>query len=224
MNDLAHKKSVMKEKKNWYEKWWVILLLWPIFLFIWLSRLIWNQKWDKKYRVGALIILWGFVLIYGAIQENNSNRRMAEQAVQPKWECTGPDGKKIGLSKEQCDEFNEKWKQGATSPSTSTTVQPTKEPEHDLEATVKFSEEAFLITNDEDRTWTDCQFKINPSLFGDYTYKYDELTAHDSLIIPFREFTKGDGTRFNSYATKAKELSISCKVNGVLSFGYYTLK
>lgn len=100
----------MNEKKKWYEKWWVILLLWPIFLMVWASRLIWRQKWEKKYRVGAVIALWGIALMYGAISSNNSKQPIANQAVQSKWECIGPDGKKIGLSQKACVEFNNAWK------------------------------------------------------------------------------------------------------------------
>ncbi len=100
----------MNGKKKWYEKWWVILLLWPIFLMVWASRLIWRQKWEKKYRVGVIIALWGIVLIYGTISSNNSKQLIANQSVQSKWECIGPDGKKIGLSQKACEEFNNTWK------------------------------------------------------------------------------------------------------------------
>jgi hypothetical protein len=216
----------MKDKKKWYKKWWVILLLWPVFLLVWISRLIWRQKWNKNYRIAAIALLWGFVFVYGGIIDNNNKKLSASLATQPAWQCIGPDGKKIDLSQEACDEFNNKWKQGATQASTSATAQPTKASEHELDAIVKFNETAFLITNNEKDNWNDCQFEINSGgLFSNgYTYKQNELKAHDAIIIPYREFAKGDGTRFNPYTTKAQSLFISCKVNGVLSSNYFTIQ
>ncbi len=70
----------MKDKKSWYKKWWVILLLWPILLLAWVSRLIWQQKWNKKYRIAALIVLWGFIfLVYGGIVSKDNKPEARNQ-------------------------------------------------------------------------------------------------------------------------------------------------
>ncbi|KKQ73706.1 MAG: Surface lipoprotein-related protein [Candidatus Woesebacteria bacterium GW2011_GWB1_38_5b] len=105
-------------------------------------------------------------------------------------------------------------------------LKPTEAPkptQHELDATVKFSEDAFLITNNENEDWTSCRFELNSGIIrGGYTYK-GEIVAKDALIIPFRDFTKGDGTRFNSYSTKAQNLSISCEVGNIHGFNYFTI-
>lgn len=106
---------------------------------------------------------------------------------------------------------------------TGVTVIPNK-PDKELDADVKFSEVAFQITNNEDDNWDDCKFELNPGIIrGGYTYKEALFRAKDVLVIPFREFTKGDGTRFDPYETKAQNLSITCQTEGKLRFGHYTI-
>lgn len=112
-------------------------------------------------------------------------------------------------------------------PKTSVTSKPTETPtpsQHELDATIKFSDTAFLITNNEKADWTECKLELNSGILrGGYTYRAALMLKQDALIVPFREFTKGDGTRFNSYETKAQNLSISCTVNGQRGFGYFTI-
>lgn len=66
-------------KKKWYKTWWGIIALvfvWPIFLLIWLSRIIWKKNWKTQYRIVALIGLWGFFLAPGwiiSIQDPNTS-------------------------------------------------------------------------------------------------------------------------------------------------------
>lgn len=106
-----------------------------------------------------------------------------------------------------------------------TKAQPIKEPVKDLDVTVENNEVAIRITNNEKEEWTDCKFEINPKVFGSgYSYGQSIFIAQDVMTIPYREFTNGDGTRFNSYTTKVQELSISCKVNDVLRFANFGLK
>lgn len=95
----------------------------------------------------------------------------------------------------------------------------------ELDAEVRFSSAAFMIKNKETQNWTSCKFVLNGKLFGsDFTYKTTTgINANDSIIISMNEFTKGDGTRFNSYSTKAKNLFISCDVEGNHRTGYYTI-
>ena len=57
-----------------------------------------------------------------------------------------------------------------------------------------------------------------------YIYNLAQIPVNDSVLVPFNEFTKKDGTRFNPYATKAQSLSLSCKdVGGKSGFNYFTL-
>lgn len=66
---------------------------------------------------------------------------------------------------------------------------------------------------------------MNSGLFsGGYTYRTKVMVSKDSLIVPFREFTKGDGTRFNAYTTKAQNLSVSCDVGNIHGFNYFEVK
>lgn len=110
--------------------------------------------------------------------------------------------------------------------------EPTKKPEptkdtsqHELDAIIKFNDLAFLITNNEKDDWTDCKFEMNSGLFsGGYVFRVDVLESQNPLIVPFREFTKGDGTRFNSEATKPQNVSVSCDVKGVHGFNYFGIK
>jgi hypothetical protein len=110
-------------KKKWYKTWWGILaivLLFPIFLMAFLTRLIWKQDWKPRTRVIAIALLWGAILIGGMLPDSKS------QAVVAEADCIGPDGKKIGLSQKDCEEFNKAWKDKQETVTISiTTVQPT---------------------------------------------------------------------------------------------------
>ena len=112
-------------------------------------------------------------------------------------------------------------------PKPSVTTKPTETPtpsQHELDATIKFSDTAFLITNNEKADWTECKLELNSGILrGGYTYRAALMLKQDALIVPFREFAKGDGTRFNSYETKAQNLSISCTVDGKRGFGYFAI-
>lgn len=103
------------------------------------------------------------------------------------------------------------------------TPTPTSKPtQYELKAEVRFSETAFKITNEDDKDWTGCKLELNAGILrGGYVYKTNLIPSNDPLIIPFREFTKSDGTRFNSYEIKPQSLSISCEVGDVHGFGYY---
>jgi len=114
-------------KKKWHKTWWgilAIIFLFPLFLMAFLTRFLWKQKWKIQTRVVAIAILWGIVLIGGALPDNKS------KAVHVEAGCIGPDGKRIGLSPEECQKFNNAWKdkpQEAVATSNNT-VQPTTAP------------------------------------------------------------------------------------------------
>lgn len=107
------------------------------------------------------------------------------------------------------------------------TASPTNTPtpvssKHELDAEIRFSNTAVMITNKEDKEWTYCKFEINSRGFsGGYVYKLNSFQPKDPIVIALREFTKGDGTRFDSYSTKPQNISLSCEVGDQHGFGYY---
>lgn len=69
-------------KKKWYKTKWGILLIVlfaPIALMVYLTRLIWRQKWNKGVRLAAIVALWGFVLIMGASNDNKATTTGGQQ-------------------------------------------------------------------------------------------------------------------------------------------------
>jgi hypothetical protein len=104
---------------------------------------------------------------------------------------------------------------------------PTEPSSYELKAEVGFSDDAFKITNKDEKGWTGCKLELNAGFIsGGYTYKYNLFLPNDPIIIAFREFTKGDGKRFNSYETKPQKLTISCDEvgeTGKRGFGYFTI-
>lgn len=95
----------IKTKKKWYKTWWGVILLilfWPFSISYW----IWKQKWHLRTRLIVLGLLWVAIFIIG---HSDSNRpRTATVAVDTR--CVGPDGKRIDLSPEECQKFNDAWK------------------------------------------------------------------------------------------------------------------
>jgi len=184
----------MENKKKWYQKSWGIIAILILFFPAGLFLMWTYSNWGNKTKwivTGAFLV---FMLI-GATSDNSSNTTTPVQQPTP-----------------QAQQVQEETK-------------PTEKPKptrHELQAEVKFSELAFQITNIEDLKWTDCKFELNSGLIrGGYTYKENVMLSMDPLVIPFREFTKGDGTRFDPYETKAQKLTISCQVGGEHGFGYY---
>ena len=57
-----------KRKKNL--KWWIIG--WIFFFPIPLTILIWKSKWDQKKKIIATVILWGVLLLIGALSPNDT--------------------------------------------------------------------------------------------------------------------------------------------------------
>lgn len=184
------------EIKKWYQKniWIVIFLIifFPVGLF-----LMWKySSWGKKVK---WIITGIFVFLFLIATLSNETPDTTIDDPQP-------------ASQEQ---------------QAQTDITPTEKPtatpsQLELQAEVRFSETAYQITNIEDKDWTDCKLEMNAGLIrGGYVYKVALIQSQDPLIIPFREFTKSDGTRFNSYETKPQSLSISCEVDGKHGFAYY---
>lgn len=75
------------------------------------------------------------------------------------------------------------------------------------------------IENTSSATWKKLKATINPGFFGGgYTYSYPIVGPHTEITIGVRQFTKGNGERFNPYATKIKELKLVAHVNGSRDF------
>lgn len=83
---------------------------------------------------------------------------------------------------------------------------------------------AFQIKNNEDINWKSCKLTMNSSglLSNGWSYNLDEIAANDKVIVPYNEFTKNDGTKFDPDTTKAQSLSIFCNDvgNGHTGFNY----
>lgn len=71
-------------KRKWYKTWWgilIIILLFPVFIMVFLTRLIWKQKWKMPIRIAAIAFLWGVVYIAGAIPNNKTQSVVANDEL-----------------------------------------------------------------------------------------------------------------------------------------------
>ena len=207
------------EKIVWYKKWWgvliVIFLILPYFL-IWQ---IWAKtKWSMLAKILLTAGIVGFyILIFSGAGGSSTPSKTADSKT-----VTATATAKVLSPEEQkkLDEENAKKEAEAKAQ-----AEAKAESEKELDAEVRFSDVAFMIKNKEDKDWANCKFVLNGKVFGsDYTYKTTEgINANDSVIVAMREFTKGDGTRFNPDATKAKNLFLSCDVGTNHRTGYYAI-
>ena len=182
-------------KKRWYQKTWAIIALLIVFFPAGLFLMWKYTTWSPKIKwiISGIFV---FTILINLI--TGGNKQSTENSSNPTPVATAP-----------------------------TQTQPTETPKptpQDLDAAVRFSEVAYQITNNENKDWTNCKLEMNSGIFkGGYIYKAEIIPSQDPLIIPFREFTKGDGTRFNPYDIKPQNLSITCQIEGQLRFGHYTI-
>lgn len=186
-------------QKKWYQTSWAIIVFLILFFPVGLFLMWKHAKWSSKIK-WIITGIFGFLVISTFASEGSkqSSQNGANSAEKPT-------------------------NQAETKPSD--TPKPTPdESAKNLDATVKFSDVAYQITNNEDINWIGCKLEMNSGILrGGYVYIAKVIPSKDPLIIPFREFTKGDGTRFNSYDTKPQSLSITCQMDGKLRFGHYTI-
>jgi len=102
------------------------------------------------------------------------------------------------------------------------TTKPTTKPKRELNTKVQLNNIAFKVFNNDTEDWTACVFEMNGGIIrGGYKYTTRIFTAGEDRTIPFREFTLGDGTRFDASETKPQKLSMSCKIGEERGFNYY---
>jgi hypothetical protein len=79
-----------------------------------------------------------------------------------------------------------------------------------------YGESGVTITNDEDKPWDGCNLNLNTKYKPAGTWRFEPKT--DS-VFAWGDFTTGDGTRFNIFATKPQSLVISCGAR-MVSFSF----
>lgn len=98
-------------------------------------------------------------------------------------------------------------------------------PQKELIGTIRFNQMQFHIINQEERDWENCGFTVNgkyrfppeQGLLGADTKVVGVIEANSTYSIGAGELTLKDGTRFNPFATKPQNFSVTCK-NG---FSYW---
>jgi hypothetical protein len=79
----------------------------------------------------------------------------------------------------------------------------------ELRAEVTVSEESLVITNKDGFDWSNVKVTLNPKIMGSGYSCHVACVPHGKTVhIPFHDLTKGDGTRFNIYATRPKTVDI----------------
>ena len=116
------------------------------------------------------------------------------------------------------------WFIGIFSPSKRSEAPPPpvqKKEEVELKATVRFTGTQFIIVNKNNFAWTNVKLDINPGTFkSGYVYKVSKISSNKEYTVGAMQFAKGDGTRFNPFTMKPKEIFIACDTPK--GRGYYT--
>lgn len=73
-----------------------------------------------------------------------------------------------------------------------------------LNAAVRFDGTQFHITNNDSYDWVDVKLQIN----SDYEMRVSRLNALTEYSVGAMQFTTGDGTRFNPFLQKTKNIFI----------------
>jgi DNA-directed RNA polymerase subunit M/transcription elongation factor TFIIS len=83
-----------------------------------------------------------------------------------------------------------------------------------LEASVSFTGIELVITNNDYYDWTQVQLTIEAGSGRDKEYRcgFRKMRARETYKVRVTDFTKKDGTRFNPYAYKPLNISISAHV------------
>jgi hypothetical protein len=99
-----------------------------------------------------------------------------------------------------------------TEVSSSTTEQTSEDQEsepRDIQATVSFDGEQFIITNLEDEPWINVRFEVNPGLLSSgYTLKVHRIEAKTTYTVGAMQFVNAKGERFNPFTHKPQSFHI----------------
>jgi len=94
---------------------------------------------------------------------------------------------------------------------------PSKPQRPDLDATVVFTGTQFVISNHNNYDWTNVKLEINSGIIrGGYTLRAGRISAGQTYTVGAAQFSKSDGTRFNPFTHKVKNITITCD-----DFGFY---
>lgn len=116
---------------------------------------------------------------------------------------------------------------GVFSPSKKSEIPPSavqKREEIELKASVRFTGTQFIIMNNDSFDWINVKLEINPAfLKSGYVYNAKRIKPNLEYTVGAMQFTKSDGTRFNPFAIKPKEIFIAAdtpKGRGYYSGGW----
>lgn len=100
---------------------------------------------------------------------------------------------------------------------------PKVERRSDFSGTVSFDGTQFHVTSLDTTDCVNARLQINGT---SYTLSGYTLEAGQSYSVGAGQFTKGDGTRFNPFAIKPQNFSVSCGGDNELTsaFGYWEFK
>jgi len=106
----------------------------------------------------------------------------------------------------------------------SNTVSDTTSSTIDLNASVSFTGEQFIITNADDFDWTNVKLEINSvGLKSGYIYEPQiTMVAAEVYTVGALQFAKKDGTKFNPFTIKPLNFSIWCDTLKGKGFYYAT--
>jgi hypothetical protein len=100
---------------------------------------------------------------------------------------------------------------GESTPSTPST--------RDLNAVVHFSGGQFRILNKDAFRWGDCEVEVNShGLSSGYVRENVTVLPGEEVVLGAMTFAKSDGERFNPFAYKPVQLTLSCTVEGGKGF------
>jgi len=110
------------------------------------------------------------------------------------------------------------------SPSNDSSSSPVTE--RDFKASVRFTGTQFVITNLDSLDCQNAKMEVNAGLVsGGYALDGYVLKAGEVYTVGVLQFTKGDGTRLNTYQVKPKTFSIYCSrigsTNALGGAGWY---
>jgi len=81
----------------------------------------------------------------------------------------------------------------------------------DLNASVSFTGNQFVITNNDTFSWTNVKLEINSQLLkSGYKLNANVISAGHTYTVGAMQFAKSDGTKFNPWSMKALSISIFC--------------